>query len=361
MPHPFATPQFPGTGGVLKERPGDFLVEETPLYEPAGTGEHLFLFIEKTNLTTDDAVRAACRAFGVGRGAVGLAGLKDKVAVTRQWLSIHLPGVKDGDAARGIEAMGANPEQLRVLKAARHGNKLRLGHHAGNRFILKVRQVGPGAAVRAKPILDFLAKFGAPDFVGEQRFGRDGDGAELGRQLLLGEAPPEVRRQSRDQKAFLMSAFQSAVFNRVLEKRVEEGTWNKLLPGDLAVKHGNGSLFAVDEAVAQTENAAGGRMEAMEISPSGPLWGDSMLQPAGAVAQLEAQVLGEFGFTPESLAAACAKVGGDNTHGARRPLRIAVAEPSLLFSVDEHGPFLQIGFLLQKGAFATEVMREIMK
>ncbi len=360
-PHPYATSRLLGTGGLLKQRPGDFLVEESPLYEPSGTGEHLFLFIEKTSLTTEDAVRQACRAFGVTRRAIGLAGQKDKVAVTRQWLSIHLPGVKDSQAAQGIERLGANPDQLRVVKAARHGNKLRLGHHGGNRFVLKVRQVGPEAVVRAKPILDYLAKFGAPDFVGEQRFGREGDNADMGRLLLLGDAPPEVRRQGRDQKAFLVSAFQSAVFNRVLARRVEEGSWNRLLPGDLAMKHDNGSLFAVDEATAQLENAAEGRVEKLEISPSGPLWGDSMLRPGAEVEVLETEVLAEFGFTPESLAAACKQQGGDNTHGARRPLRIPVRETALSFSVDADGPCLEMAFLLPKGAFATEVMREVMK
>lgn len=359
--HPFATASLPGTGGVLKERPGDFLVEETPLYEPSGAGEHLFLFIEKTGLSTDEAVRLACHAFGVGRGAIGVAGQKDKQAVTRQWLSIHLPGVKDALAAKGIETLGANPEQLRVVRAGRHGNKLRLGHHAGNRFVIKVRQVTPLSAVRARPILEWLTRHGAPDFVGAQRFGRDGDGAALGHQLLLGSAPPEVLRLPRQRRAFLLSAFQSEIFNRVLARRVERGDWNRLLPGDLAMKHDNGSLFAVDEATAQLENAAGGRIAAVEISPSGPLWGDSMLQAGGEVGALEAQVLAEFGFTPESYAAACVKLGGDNTHGARRPLRIPVRETSLSFSVDEHGPFLQAAFLLPKGAFATEVLREVMK
>lgn len=361
MSLPYVTAALPGTGGVLKERPGDFLVEELPLYEPSGTGEHLFLFIEKTDLTTDEAVRRICRAFGVGRGAVGMAGLKDKLAVTRQWISIHLPGVKDGDAARGIEALGAEPESLRVARAARHGNKLRLGHHAGNRFILKVRQVGPEAVVRAKPILDFLARHGAPDFFGVQRFGKEGDNAEMGRLLLLGEAPPEVRRKRPDERAFLVSAFQSAVFNRTLALRVEQGHWNRLLPGDLAMKHDNGAVFAVDEAVAQTENAEGGRVDRLEVSASGPLWGSGMIRPTGEPAAIEAQALAEFGFTPDALAEACAKVGGDNTRGARRPLRIPVRETALAFSVDADGPCLELAFLLPKGAFATEVMREVMK
>lgn len=360
-PHPFSTACFPGTGGVLKERPGDFLVEETPLYEPAGTGEHLFLFIEKTGLSTDEALRLAGRAFGVGRGAMGVAGQKDKQAVTRQWISIHLPGVRDSVAAQGIEAFGADPEQVRVLRAGRHANKLRLGHHAGNRFVIKVRQVTPLAAVRARPVLEWLAINGAPDFVGTQRFGRDGDGAEMGRQLLTGMAPPEVARLPRERRAFFLSAFQSEIFNRVLARRVQDGTWNRLLPGDLAMKHDNGSLFAVDEALAQVENGEGGRIASVDISPSGPLWGDSMLQGAGVVGELEKEVLAESGFTPETYAAACTRIGGDNTHGARRPLRIPVRETALSFSVDEHGPFLQVAFLLPKGAFATEVLREIMK
>lgn len=361
MLHPFATAHLPGTGGVLKERPGDFLVEEQALYEPSGAGEHLYLFIEKTGLTTDEAVRRVCRAFGVGRGAVGVAGLKDKQAVTRQWLSIHLPGVKDGDAARAVEALGAEPETLRVARAARHGNKLRLGHHAGNRFVLKVRQVGPEAVLRAKPVLDFLARHGAPDFVGDQRFGVEGDNAQMGRLLLAGEAPPELRRKRPEERAFLVSAFQSAVFNRLLALRVKQGSWDRLLEGDLAMKHDNGAVFAADGAVAADDNAPGGRVEKLEVSPSGPLWGATMIRPTGVPAELEAQALADFGFTPETLAQACVKYGGDFARGARRPLRIPVRETALAFSVDVDGPRLELAFLLPKGAYATEVMREVMK
>ena len=89
---PFITPDIPGTGGVIKERPEDFLVEEVPAYTPCGEGEHIYLFVEKRNLPTMNMVRILARHFGVKRQQVGTAGLKDRLAVTRQMVSIHAPG-----------------------------------------------------------------------------------------------------------------------------------------------------------------------------------------------------------------------------------------------------------------------------
>src|SRR5580658_1714062 len=114
----YLTHDLPGTGGSFKARPEDFVVEEIPAYLPAGTGEHTLLFIEKRNLTTREAVAALCRALRVREADAGVAGLKDRVALTRQWIS--LPQV-DPQEAVGVALDLGPPEALRLVRVLEAG------------------------------------------------------------------------------------------------------------------------------------------------------------------------------------------------------------------------------------------------
>jgi tRNA pseudouridine13 synthase len=411
---PFLTAELPGTGGVIKERLDDFLVEEQPLYEPCGQGEHLYLFTEKAGQTTPELVRQVARAFHAGRGDVGYAGLKDKHGRTRQLLSIHLPGANPQSVREGLDRLNQR-EDMQVLWADWHTNKLRRGHHAGNRFVIYVRRVSPTAVVQAKQVLDRLTVTGAPNYLGAQRFGYRQNSHILGRHLLLGEhqalldellgrpgptdsdrlhqareayeagdyvqalehwpkalrfdrqaldalrrgcdARAAVRAIERNQRKFLINAWQSAIFNRVLHWRIAAGELTTLKPGDLAWKHDNRAVFAVDEQVAATENAEGGRMPSLAISPSGPMWGVDMPRTSGAVAELEDQALAETGLSEDQLMGA----GDEAGEGARRPLRVPLKDAELSGGADEHGPYLRLAFELPRGAYATVVLREIMK
>jgi tRNA pseudouridine13 synthase len=411
--HPHLTADLPGVGGQIKQRPEDFLVEEQPLYEPTGEGEHLYLFVEKTGLTTDELVRAVAKAFRVNRRSVGYAGLKDKHAITRQHLSLHLPGGEEDDAK-----LAANLEhhpRIKLLWATRHANKLRRGHLAGNRFVIRIREVSPTGVVHAKRVLDALSGRGVPNYIGAQRFGYRHNSHDLGRLFLLGrydamleellgravahesdtliearqryregdldgalELWPRTLRHDRQaldalrrgesahdavlaidrrQLEFLTSAFQSAVFNDVLAQRLMDGTFDRLVPGDLAFKHENRACFAVDEATAAIENAPGGRIASFAVSPSGPMWGPDMTRAGGAVDAQELAALQAYGLGVEQL------TGQDRiaATGSRRPLRIAVKDADLSGGVDEHGPYIRVAFELPRGSYATTVLEEIMK
>lgn len=413
----YLTADLPGTGGVIKQRPEDFLVEEQPLYEPCGEGEHLYLFIEKRGATTLELVKRVAKAFRIKRSDVGYAGLKDKHAVTRQHLSVWRPGSTKEDDAEALERLRPYP-YANVIWVDRHTNKLRRGHHAGNRFSIRIRDVEPTAVLRAKPILDRLAQQGYPNYLGEQRFGYRQNSHILGRLLLqrqwqpfldemLGRPmdieTPEVQearqayeasdydralelmpralpgaRQALDalrqhknaeqavraidvtQRNFLVSSTQSAVFNTVLDRRLREGTFDKLLPGDLAWKHDNRSVFAVDDDTATLENGPDGRVPKLEVSPSGPLWGSGMTQPAGGVLDAERAALTEAGLSIADFDPAHAP-RGINTEGTRRSLRETLRDPETSSGVDEHGAYLRLAFTLSRGSFATMVVREITK
>ena len=130
---PLLTADLPGIGGTLKARPEDFDVEEIPAYAPSGEGEHLFLWIEKTGVSADELTRHLSRTLDISPGEMGTAGLKDKYAVTRQFVSVP----------RRIESLlpSLDTDGIRLLHATPHRNKLRTGHLNGNRFRVLVRDV----------------------------------------------------------------------------------------------------------------------------------------------------------------------------------------------------------------------------
>lgn len=409
-PRRFATQDLPPIGGVIKERPEDFLVDEIPQYQPSGSGEHIYMLVQKKLLSTMDMVGIVARHFHVKRHAVGYAGLKDKHAITRQVVSVHVPGKKLDDYPM------LQHEQLSVLWADMHANKLRPGHLKGNRFSIRIRNVRPTDVVTASRVLDRLVKVGVPNRVGEQRFGMLENNHMIGRHMIAGDFDagvaellgpsirfplynPEARQlflEKRYREAiqlyppgartemivlnalakglsskqalltldepllrFYFSAIQSAIFNAVLDDRLERATLGTLVPGDVAVKHLNNACFAVTQEVAcDPETAA--RLAAFDISPSGPMWGSAMLRAEGDTAQRERAVLESFGLSEAHLEAIESTARGA-LDGKRRPLRVPLIDPEVEGGVDEHGAFVRCAFELPRGSFATVVLREIMK
>lgn len=409
----YLTPDEPGTarvGGLIKERPEDFLVEEQPLYEPCGHGEHLYLYIEKCEQTTTDVIRRLAKMFSVRRSDVGYAGLKDKHAITRQHFSIYLPDKSNDEKYLSRIAF----TNFKLIWSDRHTNKLRRGHLAGNRFDIRIRQVQLSAVIHAKRILERLLEIGVPNYIGDQRFGYRQNNHILGRLYLKqqwrefldemlgkpGESDPPERHETRRayergeygaaleqwprmfrhdrqaldalrqgksaeqavmaidplQREFMVSSLQSAVFNQVLDRRIRDGLFDKLVPGDLAWKHDSRAVFAVDEATAEVENAPDGRAAKHEVSPSGPMWGSGMTRPTGQPLEWELDALQSLGVGESDLCS-----NKDNAPGNRRPMRIFIKDPQISGGGDEHGTFVRVVFELPRGSFATMVLREIMK
>src|ERR1700722_10494700 len=86
---PYLTPEFPGVGGVIKQRAEDFFVQELPLYEPSGEGEHVYTEIQKTGITTFNAIHQLADRSNVHPRDIGYAGMKDAHAITRQIFSLR--------------------------------------------------------------------------------------------------------------------------------------------------------------------------------------------------------------------------------------------------------------------------------
>src|SRR5262249_10851006 len=130
----------------------DFVVDELPAYAASGQGKHLYARIEKRGFTSPQIVRQVARAAGGDGRDVGYAGLKDKHAVTTQWLSLPLK-------ARPIDEWRL-PESVRIVEQARHSNKLRTDHLAGNHFRIRLVSSQPDRLERARAIATFLETHG---------------------------------------------------------------------------------------------------------------------------------------------------------------------------------------------------------
>lgn len=333
---PFLTAASPGCGGLFKATPEDFEVEELPAYEPSAEKdcEHLFLWVEKRGHSTQDVARALARHCGFPEKDVSWAGLKDRHAVTRQYLCAP---------ARFVEPKLETfvMPGVTVLRHARHRNKLKGGHLHGNRFIITLRAVKDVDA--AKRSLELLVKLGIPNYFGEQRFGLGGDNAAKGKQILLAGG----RHRDRFERKLFLSAYQSELFNRVLARRLTDGTYAKALRGDVLKKVPTGGEFICAEPEVDQP-----RVDAFEVSPTGPLFGPEMRRPEVEVDALENAVLED-----EGIERALFDKGGNETSGVRRPLRVPLA----LEEVNADGDVLRLRFTLPAGSYATVLLRELLK
>src|SRR5262245_51722897 len=239
---PLLTPDLPGVGGRIKVRAEDFEVEEVPAYEPSGSGDHLYLWVEKRDIGPEFFARSIAQRLGIHVGAIGTAGLKDRYAVTRQWVSVPTeaePRLKniDGDG-------------ICVLKVTRHVNKLKPGHLRGNRFRVLIRNTETSKRDAFSAVVERLKSHGMPNYYGPQRFGRDGSTVELGFQCLRGG---QRRRVRPFQFRFALSAVQSLYFNDYLGRRLTDGFLRKVLPGDVMMKWPAGGIFVAEDVAAEQE------------------------------------------------------------------------------------------------------------
>ncbi len=339
MSQPYLTSTVPGIGGRMRVEPEDFRVDERPLYLPCGEGEHLYINVTKRLLSTPDLVRRISSTVGVKAQGIGTAGLKDSRAVTSQMLSLH------GATAEQVARLKVDEQILSIDVLGRHRNRLRPGHHAGNRFRLIVRDVAPHAKETVPFVLAELSRCGVPNYFGPQRQGKTGENYQVGAALLTDAH--RRNKVSRAKRMWYLNAFQSHLFNLMLARRV--GRIDRMLAGDWAMKMDNGACFLVDDAEKEQPRA-----DRFEISPTGILFGSRVSWASGEQGEIEQAVVAQEGTTQELLVQAAKACG---FRGERRSLRIPLAD--LDWSLDDG--VLTLTFSLPPGAYATSVLRELMK
>ncbi|MGZ0168364.1 MAG: tRNA pseudouridine(13) synthase TruD [Planctomycetales bacterium] len=325
-----------GIGGLLKQSPEDFFVDEIPAYEASGEGEFLFLHIEKRGIPTPDLLRHIEKVLSLKQFDIGCAGRKDANAVTRQYVSVP---VSASDLIEKIES-----DQIKVLSAERHTNKLKTGHHRGNRFRIVVRDAVANADQLAAALIAEIEQTGFPNYFGDQRFGNAGTTDDLGFRMLRGE---RVRRMSRDGLRFTLSAVQSRLFNAWVTDRISDGLSRQVLDGDvMQVTTSKGPFVVTDVATEQT------RYDSHETVLSGPIFGPKMKQPEGISGEREQAILDRFDLPREAFSK-FKKL----TSGTRRPM--VIWPDDLSMQNVENG--IEFSFTLPSGVYATCLMREIQK
>jgi tRNA pseudouridine13 synthase len=401
--HGFLTTQYEGIGGVIKTRIEDFFVEELPAEQSSGEGTNNYILIEKRGISTMEAIAAIARALGIRRQDIGYAGQKDARAVARQWISV------DHIKLEKLQALVI--PKLNLLEFARHNKKLKVGQLAGNRFIVRIRKLQRPireAVKIAKDVMEILGKRGVPNFFGSQRFGNRNDGHLLGFAIVKGKTEEFVdlflgrpddgelpafsqargfyekgdykgafkkwpysfadqrralktlietdgdKRKAynvvdKNLKKFFVSAYQSEIFNQVLEARMPD--IDKLLTGDMAHKHITGAMFRVENAASEQL-----RCEAFEISPTGPLIGERMAAITGPAGEIENRILAKTQLSERDL-----EQLGNYVRGGRKPLRFGPRNWAVSNGTDDLGQYLELKFELDAGSYATTLLREITK
>jgi tRNA pseudouridine13 synthase len=318
---------FPVGRARMRVAPEDFVVEEELGFEPDGNGPHLLLKVRKRAANTVWIARQLARLAGCPVRDVGYAGLKDRHALATQWFTVPA-------STRRLDWQSFTTEEFSILEAHPHRRKLPRGALAANFFRIRFRSVDADRlALRER--LERVRASGVPNYFGPQRFGRDGANLEYGRALAA---------VSRQERAFVLSAARSLVFNAVLAERVSDATWCRLEPGDVANLDARGSTFGVE----QLEATLVERAARLEIHPTGPLWGVGEPATLGSVRARELACAASF-------AAASGLVASAGMRQERRSLRVAVR--NLEYDLDGDPV---IGFRLTRGAFATSVVRELL-
>ncbi|MBM4355010.1 MAG: tRNA pseudouridine(13) synthase TruD [Deltaproteobacteria bacterium] len=333
---PHMLEDLPAVKGKVKARWEDFVVEEIPETAPSGEGPYIRILVEKRGWDMETLIRHLATQLEIDDTQVGYAGLKDKQAVTRQWFSVP------ADCRDRLERVDSPSTKL--LESHADDVFLKPGHLSGNRFVIRLRGAPVESLDVARTALERLARDGLANVYGNQRFGKDLQAVETGRSVVLGEK--ELTGLSRLKRRFVISAFQSFLFNAYAAARIERGLLRRVLTGDV-----------LRDIPSDTLLIAGARWRAVDVdgkrlAVTGPVYGRGLMWGEGRVRELELDVLSRYGIAPSAFDEFQA-IGW----GSRRNLLVFPEECSV--SPDPDG--ILLAFQLPKGCFATTVLREIVK
>ncbi len=336
----------------------NFVVEEIPLYEFSGKGEHLVLKIRKKDITTWDALKALSEVCGAKVRDFGYAGLKDKDGFTTQYISIHKKFEK--------KLSNFSHPKIKIVEKTYHNNKIKIGHLKANRFFVRLKKVNPTDAKIITEVAKQIEKNGIPNYFGYQRFGKDKDNYNLGRDILLGKK----RERNKKMRNFFISAYQSHLFNIWLSKRVEISklfnsfnqkelfelfnfpkeiikkikktpNYFKLLPGDRLSHYPYGKFFLCEDIESESS-----RFFKKDITVTGLLVGKKTPLAEGLAGNFEKDITKDCeGFC-------------DLLNGARRFAWIF--PENIKTNHIKEKAWMELSFILPKGSYATTFLEELL-
>jgi tRNA pseudouridine13 synthase len=335
----------------------DFIVNEIPLYDFSGEGEHLILQVRKRNLTTWEMVKIISKNYQINIRDIGYGGLKDRNAMTIQYISIP----------KKFESNLNNFEEqnIKILQKTYHKNKIKLGHLKGNKFFIRLKKVNPTNANRLKSVIKQIKKFGMANYFGYQRFGNSGDNFLLGKKILN----RELNIRDLNKKRLFINSYQSFLFNNWLSQRIKLNRLInefsekelqkvfktigfkfqdvnylkkqihpfKIFKGDVMVHYPHGRAFITSQDSLENDII---RFENKEISPSGLIIGQRAIK-----AQDDSKLIEDKFY--ETI-----KQDGERRYAWVFPEDIEVKYREKEF-------WFEINFYLPKGSYATTFLEEI--
>lgn len=318
---------------AIKTIPEDFQVEERMPFELTGQGEHLWCWVEKRGMNTAFVKQQWAKLTGARARDISHSGLKDRHAVTRQWLCLP---AKYGERLPDRGEYGA--EYWQIMKRVHHQRKLRIGTHNANYFHIIVRSVTAPPETIAEQ-LQRIRQHGVPNYFMEQRFGRD----NLERALTWvaqNRLPAKAAERS-----MTLSTLRAHLFNLELDARRSAECWQQLISGDRALLSGSHSHFAVEE-IDETLRA---RCAAGDIAPAGWLAGAAKSAATGKAGAIRQQVLGAWTEVVAYL-----------QQFAQEDWRALCVFPQELTAQWLDDATLKLTFTLPRGSYATALLAELL-
>ena len=352
---------------LYKAKPEDFVVNERLEVDFTDAGEHLWLHIKKSGINTAYLAKLLSEWADIPLRDVGYSGLKDRQALTTQWFSLRLPKKQKPDSDFAPVDIKEH-ETVKIIAEHWHNKKLNRGTHNANQFVITLRDIefakdqtlGDKSSVEQH--LQTISKTGVPNYFGPQRFGFGGNNIREALNLFArplkstSSAKKKNKRKSavREQNSMELSAARSLIFNQILAARVQDGSWNTGLNGDVFNLNGSGSIFA-SEHMDETLQA---RLASGDIHPTAVMWGTGNNKVAGEAAELEKTVVQQDAL----LAALATGLEQREVKAQRRALRLPVEDLSWRWADEQDGEqTLVLSFTLTTGSFATSVLASVVE
>ncbi|WP_298734552.1 tRNA pseudouridine(13) synthase TruD [uncultured Psychrobacter sp.] len=352
---------------LYKAKPEDFVVNERLEVDFTGEGEHLWLHIKKSGINTAYLAKLLSEWADIPLRDVGYSGLKDRQALTTQWFSLRLPKKQKPDSDFAPVDIKEH-ETVKIIAEHWHNKKLNRGTHNANQFVITLRDIefakdqtlGDKSSVEQH--LQTISKTGVPNYFGPQRFGFGGNNIPEALNLFArplkstSSAKKKNKRKSavREQNSMELSAARSLIFNQILAARVQDGSWNTGLNGEVFNLNGSGSIFA-SEHMDETLQA---RVASGDIHPTAVMWGAGNDKVAGDAAELENTVVQQDAL----LAALATGLEQREVKAQRRALRLPVEDLSWRWADKQDGEqTLVLSFTLTTGSFATSVLASVVE
>ncbi|MGB9634997.1 MAG: tRNA pseudouridine(13) synthase TruD [Candidatus Micrarchaeia archaeon] len=323
------------------------LVSESCKYEKQTGGRFVWIGIRKVNWNTIDLALEIARRLRISEKRVNYAGIKDRVAVAYQIFSVNT----DLECEK-VRAILGSIKDIEVISCWRYNRWVKNEDFVGNRFEIVLRECN----FKANEI-NMIDKF--PNYFGEQRFGsmrgnshivgmcllrKDYEGAI--REYLSGELGEKERKMYELSKKYgpekfvktywrvfklCLNAVQSQLFNEELDMRIRDRK--------IGVLKGEYSCGRNEFGFADV-NVEGSEFTVVQLMGS-----------RCVLNEYKEMLLEKYGFNIKDFETFGLK-------GGFRTLYTPVVELSVMDCGDR---CVKLGFRIQKGAYATALLKEICK